>query len=151
MKLPNAAKLVAFAMLAFMVIFLVLLVPSAQQHLPSRGGNKAAAPTESPDAVADKIVNEFFASMDAATLCPVARKWSVEELRQHSDRQHLLIVVHGLVLNVTDFLPHHPGGDAILRASGGVDGDALFAQFHSPSTTNMFRNFCVGHATVKRA
>ena len=142
-KLPNVAKLVAFAIVAFLVIVFVVLAPQpAVQHGPT------AAPTASPDDAAKKLVAEFFEGAEAKVECPTTRHWEAGELALHASQSDALVVIHGFVLNVTDFMAHHPGGvGPLMRGVGGVDADELFTQFHQPGTVAMFKNFCVGRAT----
>jgi cytochrome b involved in lipid metabolism len=130
-KLSNVAKLIIFALIAFTVIFGTFLWPTSHSSQPPH---------------VDPLVVGFFTDDENKVQCPSTRLWTKQELQGHATPSNLLIVVHSFVLNVTDFLPHHPGGTAILRGSNGVDAAELFTQFHQPSTVGMFKNFCVGRA-----
>ena len=51
-----------------------------------------------------------------------AEQWkrcTMEEVRRHSDRADLWIVMHGLIYDVTHFLVDHPGGLDVLLDLGG--------------------------------
>lgn len=52
------------------------------------------------------------------------------------------------VYDVTEFAPHHPGGQAIV-AYGGRDATDVFAAFHDPSTWSQLDNLCIGHVEVR--
>jgi cytochrome b involved in lipid metabolism len=75
--------------------------------------------------------------------CP-ARQWAKAELHAYAEPANLLIAVNRWVLNVTDFLPNHPGGKALMAAVNGEDGADVFTHYHQPSMLSMFSNFCVG-------
>mmetsp|Transcript_101663 Transcript_101663/g.270400 ORF Transcript_101663/g.270400 Transcript_101663/m.270400 type:complete len:140 (-) Transcript_101663:41-460(-) len=51
---------------------------------------------------------------------------SVEELQRHSTPKDCWLAVHGLVYDVTTFLPDHPGGSEIVEVLGGQDASADF-------------------------
>jgi cytochrome b involved in lipid metabolism len=77
--------------------------------------------------------------------CVGNKVWEPSELAAvKGDVHNLLIVVHGYVLNVTEFVKVHPGGSALKIAEGGVDGAESFAQYHQPSTVGLFAKFCIG-------
>eukprot|EP00672_Neobodo_designis_P017455 CAMPEP_0174831664 /NCGR_PEP_ID=MMETSP1114-20130205/3226_1 /TAXON_ID=312471 /ORGANISM="Neobodo designis, Strain CCAP 1951/1" /LENGTH=150 /DNA_ID=CAMNT_0016065495 /DNA_START=35 /DNA_END=487 /DNA_ORIENTATION=- len=142
-RFSNAAKLVAFALVAFFVIVFVALAPQASgPHGPT------PPPTESANEAARKLIAEFFEGAEAKVGCKSDREWSELELQHHASQHDALVVIHGFVLNVTSFLPNHPGGvGALMRGVGGVDAEELFTQFHQPGTMTMFGNFCVGRAS----
>jgi len=59
----------------------------------------------------------------SADMLPVMTE---KELQQQIDDGRLLVVLHGLVLDVTEFQDEHPGGRKILRAYKGLDATAAF-------------------------
>eukprot|EP00405_Crypthecodinium_cohnii_P025298 CAMPEP_0206495084 /NCGR_PEP_ID=MMETSP0324_2-20121206/48212_1 /ASSEMBLY_ACC=CAM_ASM_000836 /TAXON_ID=2866 /ORGANISM="Crypthecodinium cohnii, Strain Seligo" /LENGTH=124 /DNA_ID=CAMNT_0053979061 /DNA_START=22 /DNA_END=393 /DNA_ORIENTATION=+ len=50
------------------------------------------------------------------------------ELKRHrrSEGQRVWIALHGLVYDVTDYLPYHPGGGDLIEEAAGRDGTAGF-------------------------
>ena len=100
------------------------------------------SPTESE-------VSAFFGRSPKVT-CPSLTwtKVQIQALRLSAAHgrgvDQLLAVVHGYVLNVTDFIHIHPGGPALNVALDGVDGAEHFIQFHQMGTVGTFSNFCVG-------
>ena len=83
-------------------------------------------------------------NMASPVTCPTKR-WSKAQLKQHVEpSSDLLILVHGMVLNVTTFLPNHPGGQALMAGAGGEDAGVQFSHYHQPTTTGLFSNMCVG-------
>jgi predicted heme/steroid binding protein len=48
-----------------------------------------------------------------------------EEVARHNHRGDCWIIIHGKVYNVTQWIPYHPGRDAILQ-NAGHDSTALF-------------------------
>ena len=52
-----------------------------------------------------------------------ARVISLEECNQHTREDSCWLIVHGKVLDVTEFLDEHPGGlDILLQSTGGLVG-----------------------------
>jgi hypothetical protein len=142
-RVSNVGKLVGFALIAFLVIFFVVIAPSGAPV----ASQPAVTAMPSADAAAKKLIAEFFEGAEAKVQCPSARHWAPEELAMHASQRDALVVIHGFVLNVTEFLSHHPGGvGALMRGVGGVDAAELFTQFHQPNTVTMFKNFCVGRS-----
>lgn len=86
-----------------------------------------------------------FFSVGGPIRCP-SNTFTPAEVALHNTAEDLWIAINGNVLNVTKFLPNHPGGNALLEAArqGGEDHAELFCQFHSPSTVMTFSNFCIG-------
>jgi cytochrome b involved in lipid metabolism len=152
----KVTKLILFAVACGTVIGMILFFPTpvvdgiksgTQPRTSPPTTNETKAAKTTTDAPTVDPVAEFF-NMATAVKCP-AKKWSTEELKAHATpgQGTLLILIHGMVLNVTDFLPQHPGGHALLAGSGGVDGAELFTHYHQPTTTGLFERFCVGGAT----
>jgi cytochrome b involved in lipid metabolism len=54
---------------------------------------------------------------------------SLSEVAKHNNRQDAWLVVHGRVVDVTQFAKRHPGGDIILLGAG-LDATILFESYH---------------------
>jgi len=86
--------------------------------------------------------------MVAATDLPVV---SAVEVRENAHAAKALVVVDGLVYDLTDFLPTHPGGEDIVFPHLGTDVSAVFRgkankgdHAHSNAAVDMLQTYCVG-------
>ncbi|KAI1260489.1 FMN-dependent dehydrogenase-domain-containing protein [Xylariaceae sp. FL1019] len=58
---------------------------------------------------------------------------SVEEISAHRTLDDLWLVVDGMVYDLTEFAPNHPGGLAVLLQYAGRDASQAYSEIHSPS------------------
>merc|ERR1719218_352485 len=58
--------------------------------------------------------------------------YSMEEVAKHTTKGDCWVVVAGEVLNVTDFLKDHPGGELAILTFGGKDATEEFNMIHPP-------------------
>lgn len=58
----------------------------------------------------------------------------------------VLVVLNGLVLDVSSFLDQHPGGPSILRSMRGKDATAMFESIHSSFAREMSHRLVIGRA-----
>ena len=166
-RCSNVTKLVLFALVSFTVLSCFLFWNSTNHAdgltsdtalnkggsvvKKSSGGSilhrqETISPTDPPMSP-EGLVRDFFAGAPPVT-CP-ERVFSAKELAGHAVEADLLIVVHGHVLNVTNFWKSHPGGRAIFDGANGNDAAAPFTHYHQPSTVALFRNFCIGRLANK--
>eukprot|EP01062_Namystynia_karyoxenos_P045213 TRINITY_DN33537_c0_g1_i1.p3 TRINITY_DN33537_c0_g1~~TRINITY_DN33537_c0_g1_i1.p3 ORF type:complete len:133 (+),score=47.37 TRINITY_DN33537_c0_g1_i1:64-462(+) len=75
--------------------------------------------------------------------CQRRRVFGGGELARAATRGELLLLIRGLVLNVTAYAAHHPGGAAILEGVG-KDATQLFQKHHLPHIAAVFTHYCVG-------
>ncbi|KAI0120137.1 mitochondrial cytochrome-like protein b2 [Nemania sp. FL0031] len=61
------------------------------------------------------------------------RPISVEEISAHNSIDDLWVVVDGIVYDLSDFAPEHPGGVEVLLQHAGRDATAAYSEVHSPS------------------
>lgn len=59
-----------------------------------------------------------------------AGRFTLAEVAKHTRPTDCWVVVNGRVLNVTDFLPRHPGGERALFAFAGKDATRVFNTIH---------------------
>ncbi|CAG9572369.1 conserved hypothetical protein [Leishmania major strain Friedlin] len=97
---------------------------------------------------ADTYVEEFYQAAGHLR-CPQPQRHTQEEVARHRTKDDLWIVVDGNVLNVSAFVPHHPGGDVLLDGVGGQDMATVFAYFHDPSTVRLLVSFCIGRLLLQ--
>ena len=120
------------------VVVLWLLYVSRRGYVP---------PIQSPEEYERDRIAQMWAPV-APIPCAqgVGVTHTLPDIAKHNTKLDLWLVIRGYVLNVTIFVPHHPGGDYIL--TGGAKGDvtALFGQFHQPMVVGpMFERYCIGH------
>jgi hypothetical protein len=60
---------------------------------------------------------------------------SWEEIKKHDKPQDCWVVYDGIVYDVTEFIPNHPGGAALWWQGGGRDITILFEISHPPRVT----------------
>lgn len=68
---------------------------------------------------------------DSATMNAVM---TIEEIAQHNTESDCYVVVDGLVYNVTDFIPQHPGGPEKIINACGTDATNIFMAADHPET-----------------
>lgn len=62
-----------------------------------------------------------------------ARKVSTTELSQHDSPSDAWLLINGVVWDVTDFAPNHPGGIEIIHEYLGRDATKAYNEVHGPS------------------
>jgi cytochrome b involved in lipid metabolism len=66
-------------------------------------------------------------------------------LQQHTTRDSCWVVVDGLVLDVTEWLERHPGGESVLLKRGGLDVSGPFRELqHSAHAVAVLKTCLVG-------
>ena len=58
---------------------------------------------------------------------------TLAELGTHSVKNDVWMAIHGMVYDVTQFLPIHPGTEDLISQYGGMDADVGFDMFHEES------------------
>ena len=155
----NVLKLLAFALGFFVLIMFGVFFPgtSEEHHVPTPERPQPPKPPKGgvnvnvPKATVTPIPNDadpnaqFYAvsAPDVKKGCPNLQ-FAWNDIKSHNKHDDLWVVVRGMVLNVTDFLPSHPGGPAIMQGAEGTDAESLFTQFHQPTTVALFAKFCIG-------
>ena len=59
-----------------------------------------------------------------------SRVISLEEVAQHNTEHDCWLIIHRRVYDVTEYIPHHPGGAMIYVKAGG-DATQLFDSYHT--------------------
>jgi cytochrome b involved in lipid metabolism len=70
--------------------------------------------------------------------------YSIEEVREHNTETDAWVVIDGKVLDVTSWVPKHPGGSHLIAAFAGNDCSDEFAAFHFPQTYSFLKTYQVG-------
>ena len=60
------------------------------------------------------------------------------EVARHAGRDSCWVIVHGRAYDVTEFLPEHPGGPAVILRYAGRDATAEFDPVHPPDTLDKY-------------
>jgi len=61
-----------------------------------------------------------------------AKTFTMEEVAKHKAKDNVWVVVNGEVLDVTSFLPDHPGGEKAIMLYAGRDATEEFNMLHDP-------------------
>ncbi|KAG7531683.1 hypothetical protein FFLO_04193 [Filobasidium floriforme] len=59
---------------------------------------------------------------------------SMDQVAKHNLSNDAWVVIDGNVWDVSDFLPHHPGGSRIVLANAGKDATEIYKELHPPNT-----------------
>jgi len=63
---------------------------------------------------------------------------SVDEVAKHASKQDCWVIIHGKAYDVTEFMPEHPGGSAIIMKYAGRDATTAFDPIHPPNTLDEY-------------
>merc|ERR1712054_615209 len=71
--------------------------------------------------------------------------YTLEEVAKHNKKGDCWVVVNGQVLNVTNFLKDHPGGELAILTFGGKDATEEFNMIHPPDVIGKYApDACIG-------
>ncbi|KAF9495282.1 Flavocytochrome c [Pleurotus eryngii] len=59
-------------------------------------------------------------------------QYTMEEVAKHTKKDDVWVVIEGQVLDVTEFLPDHPGGEKAIMLYAGRDATEEFNMLHDP-------------------
>jgi len=57
---------------------------------------------------------------------------------KHATKDDCWIVINGEVLDITKFMPEHPGGDAVIMMFAGKDASEEFNPIHPPEVIQQY-------------
>ncbi|KIK27845.1 hypothetical protein PISMIDRAFT_674136 [Pisolithus microcarpus 441] len=63
---------------------------------------------------------------------PASREFTASEVAGHNKKDDVWVIVNGQVLDVTSFLPDHPGGEKAILLYAGRDATEEFNMLHDP-------------------
>lgn len=74
---------------------------------------------------------------------------SYEEVAAHNTKDDCWVIIHGKAYDVTDFLPQHPGGPAIIIKYAGKDATKAFDPIHPGDTLTKYlpKKYHLGEVT----
>merc|ERR1712147_348794 len=64
--------------------------------------------------------------------------YTMEEVAKHTSESDCWVVLHGRVLNVTNFLKEHPGGVLAIMTFAGKDATEEFDMIHPPDVIEKY-------------
>lgn len=91
---------------------------------PLGGGGAAAAPASSAAAAP---------ASSAAASSGTTGTYTMADVAKHSTATDCWSVVQGIVLDLTQWIPQHPGGPGVIEAMCGTDGTTLYNSQHQGS------------------
>eukprot|EP01138_Halocafeteria_seosinensis_P014443 gb/GECG01014745.1/.p1 GENE.gb/GECG01014745.1/~~gb/GECG01014745.1/.p1 ORF type:complete len:454 (+),score=30.92 gb/GECG01014745.1/:1-1362(+) len=72
-------------------------------------------------------------------------QYTMEEVQKHNTANDLWIVVNGKVLDLTNYLKHHPGGETVAISQGGLEATDAVRAMHPPEVVEKkMPQFCIG-------
>ena len=106
--------------------------------------------------------DEFRHCTDPAASTAQAKKqkkassgYTMEEFAKHTKKRDVWVVLHGRVLNVSNFLSQHPGGELAILTFAGKDATAEFGMIHPPDVVEKYASDAiigvVGNGKAKMA
>ncbi|KAF4689843.1 hypothetical protein FOZ62_000440, partial [Perkinsus olseni] len=99
------------------------------------GNGPAPAPAPAPAAAP--------ASAPAAAAAPAASGYTMDEVAKHNTESDCWVALNGQVLNVTNFLPEHPGGKLAIMTFAGKDASKEFNMIHPPDVVEKYASDCI--------
>jgi len=65
-------------------------------------------------------------------------EYTLEDVAKHNTKEDIWVVVNGQVLDVTKFLPEHPGGEKAILLFAGKDASDEFNMLHDPKVISRY-------------
>ena len=78
---------------------------------------------------------EVATSLNTASSSPPSSgetTYTIEEVATHNKKENIWVIIDGQVLDVTKFLPDHPGGEKAILLYAGRDATEEFNMLHDP-------------------
>jgi len=66
------------------------------------------------------------------------KAFTLDEVAKHTKKDDIWVVVNGQVLDVTSFLPDHPGGEKAIMLYAGRDATEEFNMLHDPKVISRY-------------
>jgi len=70
--------------------------------------------------------------------------YTTEEVSRHCTRESLWLIIDGRVYDVTSYVDHHPGGDAIFRNAGRDSSAGFHGDQHPEKVNEIIPDFYIG-------
>lgn len=70
--------------------------------------------------------------------------FTAAQVAQHRTAHSLWLIIDGSVYDFTDYIDHHPGGEAIFRNAGADSSAGFHGDQHPPKVLDMLEDFYIG-------
>merc|ERR1712012_1388222 len=77
-------------------------------------------------------------TMNSAPASAKSGGYTMDEVAKHTKKGEVWVVLHGRVLNVSNFLSQHPGGELAILTFAGKDATAEFDMIHPPDVVEKY-------------
>jgi len=71
------------------------------------------------------------------------KEYTAEEVSKHNTEKDCWVIVNGQVLDVTKFLPDHPGGKKAIMIYAGREATEEFNMLHKPDVVEKYAADCI--------
>ncbi|GAA6005543.1 hypothetical protein JCM11491_003680 [Sporobolomyces phaffii] len=107
---------------------------------PQSGSSSSSSSATSPDGIkangpstAEQPANEKQAATPPKEQKDTGKEYTVEEVAQHNKKDDCWVIIHGQVLDVTEFKQDHPGGEKAILLYAGREATEEFGLVHDDS------------------
>lgn len=91
------------------------------------------------------LVNYNRESLSEAKFTPPEVYWTASEVEEHDMDDDCIIIIRGLIYNLSSFAKLHPGGSQHIFFQMGKDATSVFAdQGHGERQLRVLRKYCIG-------
>merc|ERR1712137_1452508 len=113
---------------------------SNQVNLNFNWGSDQPAPVNvaAPQAAVAAPAAPQAAAAPAADAPKQLQDYTKDDVAKHNTEKDCWVIVNGQVLNVTDFLPDHPGGKKAILLFAGKDASEEFNMLHKPDVVEKY-------------
>eukprot|EP01130_Rhizamoeba_saxonica_P014602 TRINITY_DN639_c0_g1_i1.p2 TRINITY_DN639_c0_g1~~TRINITY_DN639_c0_g1_i1.p2 ORF type:complete len:101 (-),score=32.80 TRINITY_DN639_c0_g1_i1:126-428(-) len=80
----------------------------------------------------------------AETIDDDTPEFTLDQVREHVEKDNLWLAIDGNVYDVSDFVPRHPGRDHILLGAG-IDASEKFEHYHSRHARKLLKKYLIGN------
>jgi len=108
------------------------LLQAASAAVQKAGGRLSALSGQLGSGSAPAPAAKSTSAPTAPTGKAPAGMYSMDEVAKHNKKDDVWVVVNGEVLDVTNFLPDHPGGEKAILLYAGRDATEEFNMLHDP-------------------
>jgi cytochrome b involved in lipid metabolism len=113
---------------------------SLEIALPNNNGTQTAQPLPTSETPAAGAAAAAIAQEEAKKTSEPKKlkEYTLDDVAKHNKPDDCWVVVNGQVLDVTDFLPDHPGGKKAILIYAGRDATEEFNMMHKPDVVEKY-------------